>query len=305
MAQAAALLAFDALGTAPGEKTIYYFAGIDGARFKRPVEPGDQLFLDVELLRMKAGIFKFKARALVGEDLAVEAEMSTRHLSCVETGRAKPSPGTLHALLSALDAPLERCNEVFVAAGYAPRYAATPLDAPELALVNTAIEHILQVNNPAPAIVIDSHWNVTATNASTGLLLAMVGIDANGLSGLNLLDTLLRPGGLGDHLVNADEIRAIAWQRAAREALSNPELARRLRDMPGSPPVALNTGPTPVVLTRVRSSYGELSFLSTFTTFGMPLDITVESLRIEHLIPADGETWQVMNMAFREWQASA
>ena len=76
LAQAAALLAFDALDTSPRDDTVYYFAGIDGARFKRPVEPGDQLFLDVELLRMKAGIFKFKARALVGEDLAVEAELT-------------------------------------------------------------------------------------------------------------------------------------------------------------------------------------------------------------------------------------
>ncbi|GDX55920.1 3-hydroxyacyl-[acyl-carrier-protein] dehydratase FabZ [Comamonadaceae bacterium] len=76
LAQAAALLAFDALDTSPNENSVYYFAGIDGARFKRPVEPGDQLTLDVELLRMKAGIFKFKARALVGEELAVEAELT-------------------------------------------------------------------------------------------------------------------------------------------------------------------------------------------------------------------------------------
>lgn len=76
LAQAAALLAFDALDTSPDENSVYYFAGIEGARFKRPVEPGDQLFLDVELLRMKAGIFKFKGRALVGEELAAEAELT-------------------------------------------------------------------------------------------------------------------------------------------------------------------------------------------------------------------------------------
>lgn len=76
LAQAAALLAFDALDTSPDENTVYYFAGIEGARFKRPVEPGDQLFLDVELLRMKAGIFKFKGRALVGDELAAEAELT-------------------------------------------------------------------------------------------------------------------------------------------------------------------------------------------------------------------------------------
>lgn len=76
LAQAAALLAFDALDTSPDENSVYYFAGIDGARFKRPVEPGDQLMLSVELLRMKAGIFKFKARATVQDELAVEAELT-------------------------------------------------------------------------------------------------------------------------------------------------------------------------------------------------------------------------------------
>ncbi len=75
LAQAAALLAFDTLGVTPDDKTVYYFAGIDGARFKRPVEPGDQLLLHAELDRMKAGIFKFKTRATVGEELAVEAEL--------------------------------------------------------------------------------------------------------------------------------------------------------------------------------------------------------------------------------------
>jgi 3-hydroxyacyl-[acyl-carrier-protein] dehydratase len=75
LAQAAALLSFDALGSSPDDNTVYYFAGIDGARFKRPVEPGDQLILDVSIDRMKAGIFKFKARALVGDEVAVEAEL--------------------------------------------------------------------------------------------------------------------------------------------------------------------------------------------------------------------------------------
>jgi 3-hydroxyacyl-[acyl-carrier-protein] dehydratase len=75
LAQAAALLAFDTLGETPDDNTVYYFAGIDGARFKRPVEPGDQLTLEVELLRMKSGVFKFKAIAKVGDELAVEAEL--------------------------------------------------------------------------------------------------------------------------------------------------------------------------------------------------------------------------------------
>jgi 3-hydroxyacyl-[acyl-carrier-protein] dehydratase len=83
LAQAAALLAFDALDTSPTDEMVYYFAGIDGARFKRPVEPGDQLTLDVELLRMKAGIFKFKGAAKVGEELAAEAELTCAMRSIV------------------------------------------------------------------------------------------------------------------------------------------------------------------------------------------------------------------------------
>ena len=75
LAQAAALLAFDTLGVTPDDKTVYYFAGIDGARFKRPVEPGDQLILHAELDRMRSGIFKFKAHAMVGDELAVEAQL--------------------------------------------------------------------------------------------------------------------------------------------------------------------------------------------------------------------------------------
>jgi 3-hydroxyacyl-[acyl-carrier-protein] dehydratase len=83
LAQAAALLAFDALDTSPTDEMVYYFAGIDGARFKRPVEPGDQLTLEVELLRMKAGIFKFKGAAKVGDELAAEAELTCAMRSIV------------------------------------------------------------------------------------------------------------------------------------------------------------------------------------------------------------------------------
>ncbi|PVZ41337.1 helix-turn-helix domain-containing protein [Pseudomonas sp. CC120222-01a] len=248
----------------------------------------------VRNLRRQAGLSQL--------DLALMAGVSQRHLSCIETGRAQASPGTLHAILSALGAPLDHCNEVFLAAGYAPRYAATPLDAPAMEVVHTAIEHILHANNPAPAIVIDSNWDITAANVSTGLLLALAGVTQEVSSGLNLLETLLSPGGLGDRLANAQEIRAAAWQRAARESVSNPALAERLRSLP-PPAIALQAATaSPVLLTRVRTADDELSFLSTFTTFGLPLDITVESLRIEHLIPADESTRRRMTQAFEQWR---
>lgn len=99
-------------------------------------------------------------------------------------------------------------------------------------MVHTAIDNILRANNPAPAIVIDSNWDITAANVSTGLLLAMAGMAQDVASGFNLLETLLCPGGLGDRLANAQVIRAAAWQRASRESVSNPALAKRLRNLP-------------------------------------------------------------------------
>ncbi|MEW5712047.1 helix-turn-helix domain-containing protein [Pseudomonas sp. SB113] len=242
-------------------------------------------------LRRQAGLSQL--------DLALITGVSQRHLSCLETGRAKPSPGTLHHLLSALETPLEQCNRVFLAAGFAPRYTATPLASPAMTAIREAVSHVLHANNPAPAILLGSHWEVLAANASTGVLLELVGVTPP-MEGLNLLTTLLQPGGLGDHLINAEEIRTLAWQRASREALGNSVLAALLASLPAP---AYTTPPAempPLVLTRLDSSRGELNFLSTFTTFGMPQDITLNALRIEHLIPADDATWQVMRAAYGE-----
>jgi hypothetical protein len=165
--------------------------------------------------------------------------------------------------------------------------------------VRDAITHLLHANNPAPAIVLGSQWEILAANASTGVLFDLVGLSADAAEGLNLLVTLLEPGGLGDHLNNVEEIRLIAWQRAAREALSNPGLATLLKSLPTPQEASTLTNELPpLVLTRLDSRHGELKFMSTFTTFGMPLDITMESLRIEHLIPADARTWEVMAQAY-------
>lgn len=236
-------------------------------------------------------------------DLALITGVSQRHLSCLETGRAKPSPGTLHNLLTALEVPLDECNRVFLAAGFAPRYTATPLAAPGMAAIREAVSHVLHANNPAPAILLGSEWQVLAANASTAVLFELVGIPPQASDGLNLLATLLEPCGLGDHLINADEIRTLAWQRASREALGNPTLAALLASLPAPASTERSEALPPLVLTRVRSTRGELNFLSTFTTFGMPQDITLASLRIEHLIPADDATWQVMRGAHADHAA--
>lgn len=260
-------------------------------RSTSPISAGAQL----RQLRQQAGLSQLNLALITG--------MSQRHLSCIETGRAKASPGTLHNLLTALDVPLERCNNIFLASGHAPRYDATPLASPSMDVVRGAIDHILHANNPTPAIVLGSHWEVLAANASTGVLFDLVGLAKDAAEGLNLLVTLLQPGGLGDHLCNAEEIRWVAWQRAAREASSNPALAEILKSLPV--PHSLSTladEVPPLLLTRINSPHGELKFMSTFTTFGMPLDITMSSLRIEHLIPADAKTWEVMTHAYGQTQ---
>ncbi len=236
-------------------------------------------------------------------DLALIAGVSQRHLSYLETGRAKPSAGTLHNLLNALETPLEQRNGVFLAAGFAPRYTATPLAAPAMTAIREAVDHVLHANNPAPAILLDSQWDVLAANASTGVLFGLLGIQPDAAKGVNLLMTLLQPGGLGDHLVNGEEIRTLAWQRATREALGNPALAALLAGLPASTRTDHPETLPALVMTRLRSNRGELNFLSTFTTFGMPQDITLTSLRIEHLIPADAHTWQVMRGAYADYAA--
>lgn len=248
-------------------------------------------------LRRQAGLSQL--------DLALITGISQRHLSCIETGRAKPGPATLHALLMALEAPLEQCNGVFLAAGYAPRYASSALASPAMEAIRDAVGHVLHANNPAPAILLDEQWQVLAANTSTAVLFDLLGLPSDAAAGLNLLETLLQPGGLGDHLLNAEEIRAVAWQRASREALENPGLARLLQGLTAPPgPAPLSEQSPPLVMTRIGHTQGELRFLSTFTTFGMPLDITVASLRIEHLIPADPHTWQIMTQAYQHAQAA-
>ena len=207
-------------------------------RTTAPTTAGPQL----RLLRRQARLSQL--------DLALITGISQRHLSCIETGRARPGPGTLHNLLMALEVPLEQCNSLFLASGYAPRYETTPLSSPAMDAVRDAITHVLHANNPAPAIVLGSHWEVLAANASTQVLFDLLGLPTDATQGLNLLTTLLQPGGLGAHLINPEQIRSIAWQRATREALDNPLLAELLQNLDAPPSCsAVSNELPPLVLT--------------------------------------------------------
>jgi len=230
-------------------------------------------------------------------ELSLRVGVSQRHLSCIETGRARPSRAMLHALLDALDAPLDARNQALLAAGFAPAYTRRTLDHAEMAPVRDALAQLLAAHDPAPAFVLDEGWNLLQANRGTVAMMGLLGVPPTALAGgLNLLRALLAPGGLAGALVNADEVCAEVWQRAQREAAHSPALRALVDELRPQLPRRL-AGPlperpaAPLLATVLRTTDGgTLAFHSAFTTFGAPLDVTAASLRVEHFFPADEAT---------------
>lgn len=231
-------------------------------------------------------------------DLALQAEVSTRHLSFVETGRSRPSPELVVHLAEHLDVPLRERNTLLLAAGYAPAYTETELAAPELGPIRVALEQVLAAHEPYPAVVVDRHWDVVAMNAGTGVLLA--GVDPAAVTPpVNVLRLALSPAGLASRIVNFDEWSAHLLDRLRRQVLRSgdvelsalhdelaalPGVSRGRDRLPAEAPPAL------AVPLRLRTETGELAFVSTVTTFGTPLDITLAELTLEAFLPADAAT---------------
>jgi transcriptional regulator with XRE-family HTH domain len=226
-------------------------------------------------------------------DLALRVGVSQRHLSCIETGKARASKDMLLALLEGLDAPLSERNEALVAAGFAPLFGSRPIDHREMDTINEVIDLMLTAQHAAPAMVLDSEWNLVKFNPSFVRLLQLLEFDLTALQATpNVLLALTAPGGLATRLLNPAEVLGDVLRRAQREALHVPSLQAMLQHIPQSmfdskQPQSFNH---PTLVTRFKSTAGELRFISTFTSFGAPLDITAASLRIEHLFPADDAT---------------
>ena len=240
-------------------------------------------------------------RRLSQLQLSLRVGVSQRHLSCVETGRAGASRDMLLALLDALEAPLSERNDVLLAAGFAPAYGRRSLEQPDMAPVREALAHLLHVHEPAPAVVLDGGWRLVQANRGATNLLRLLGVDpATMAPGVNMLRATFLPGGLREALVNRDEVCAAVWQRAVKEAAHLPELRAVVEELrqhaprPQGPP-----GGAPMILTRLRTSVGELRFFSAFTTFGTPVDVTIASLRVEHMFPADEQTRDAMARSAR------
>ena len=233
-------------------------------------------------------------RRLSQLDLASEAEISTRHLSFLETGRALPSRDMVLHLSERLEIPLRERNLLLVAAGYAPVFHERSLADPELQAARAAMELVLQVHAPNPAIAIDRHWTLVAANRSVAPLLA--GVDAALLKPpVNVLRLSLHPKGLAPRVVNLAEWRAHLLERLRRQVDISAdavlvELLKELRayPAPAQPHKANSAGV--VVPFKLRHGDRVLSFLSTTTVFGTPVEITLSELALESFFPADAGT---------------
>jgi transcriptional regulator with XRE-family HTH domain len=234
-------------------------------------------------------------------NLALTAEISQRHLSFLESGRAAPSREMLLHLAERLDVPLRERNAMLLAAGFAPIYAERTLEDPAMAAARGAIELVLKGHEPYPALAVDRHWNLIAANAALAPLLAGV-VERNLLAApVNVLRLSLHPEGLAPRIANLVEWRAHLLDRLRRQAAvtGDPVLADLLQELSAycvsgereAPLTGTRTDQGGVfVPLKLVTEFGLLSFISTTTVFGTPRDITLSELALEAFFPADPET---------------
>ena len=234
-------------------------------------------------------------RRLSQMQLALQTDISTRHLSFVETGRSKPSREMILRLSEQLDLPLRERNRLLLAGGYAPVYAESPLDAADMAAARTAIRQLLGGHEPYPAIVVDRGWNLVDANAGVAMLTE--GSAAWLLEPpVNALRLSLHPEGMAPRILNLGEWRAHLLGRLRREIASSGDaqltrLYAQLREYPCDQPEPEPASSTDIVVPlRIKHRDLELSFFSMSATFGGPLNVTVSELAIESFYPADPAT---------------
>lgn len=251
------------------------------------------------------------ARAAVGElikewrarrrrsqmDLALDVGVSTRHLSFVETGRSRPSPELILALAHHLEVPLRERNTLLLAGGYAPRFSQSSIDDPSMQRVRSSMQRMLDAHDPYPGVVIDRQWNVVLANrAAMGLT---VGVDASLLGPpMNVYRLCLHPDGLASRTTNFTDWAAYLLQQLRRtitltgdaglqaildEVMAYPNVAR----IAPLAEIAAWDEPPLLVPFRYETPMGEVSLFTTLTTFGTPLDVTIDEIAIELFFPSD------------------
>jgi transcriptional regulator with XRE-family HTH domain len=235
-------------------------------------------------------------------DLAGEADISTRHLSFVETGRSVPSREMVLRLAERLEVPLRERNALLVAAGYAPMYRERPLDDPALSAAREAVQLILKSHEPYPALAVDRHWNLLAHNALVPHLLA--GVAASLLQPpVNVLRLSLHPEGLAPRIVNIGQWRHHLFERLRQQIQATGDtqlqaLEQELRSYPVPPDgdaTRLEGEVLGIVVPlRFRTGAGVLNLISTTTIFGSPVDVTLQELALETFFPADAFTGEAL-----------
>jgi transcriptional regulator with XRE-family HTH domain len=227
-------------------------------------------------------------RRLSQLELSAQANVSTRHLSFVETGRAKPTSEMILRLTEHLDVPLRERNSMLLAGGFAPAYPSSDLHGPDLAVILAALRQVLNGHEPFPALVIDRTWTLIEANSAIERLTAGAA-PALLEPPVNVLRLALHPDGMAPRIANLPEWRGHLLHRLHHQATitGDPalfELYAELQAYPGGEAKSDVTGPA------VPLRYGELSFISITAVFGTPLDVTVSELAIEAFYPADAST---------------
>lgn len=228
-------------------------------------------------------------------DLALDSEISTRHLSFIETGRSRPSAAMLQRIADCLEVPHRARNALLLAGGYAPDYQERPLDSAEMAGMKAIVEHVLKGHEPYPALAVDRHWNMVAANGAVEILARLAAPELF-VPPVNVLRIALHPDGLAPHIVNRGEWRAHLLERLDHQidASADAGLIALREELAGYPAVAdahdgseANGIAVPLIL---ETPMGQIRFVSTVTIFGTPVDITLSELAIEAFFPADAES---------------
>lgn len=233
-------------------------------------------------------------RRLSQLSLALEAGISQRHLSCVESGKARPSRGMLLHLADRLDVPLRERNTLLAAAGFAPAFAERHLGDPALAPARHAVERVLTAHEPWPALAVDRHWRLVSSNRALPALLD--GCDPALLTPpVNVLRLALHPGGVAPRIRNLAAWRGHVLARLQRQAEITAdrvliELLAELRGYPGPRADATASADDVAVLLHLETPAGELRLLTATLVLGTPLDVTLAELAIEIFLPADAAT---------------
>jgi transcriptional regulator with XRE-family HTH domain len=235
-------------------------------------------------------------------DLSVDAEVSTRHISFIENGKATPSREMLLVLASALDVPLRERNTLLLSAGFAPVYRETGLDAPEMAHVRAAIDCIMEQTEPNGALLLDREWNALRMNRAITRIMHTFIADPSSVAELggNVVLGCFEPRALRNALVNFDDVAVSIVTRLHREVTAEGKngpasrLLSRVLAYPGLPKKLLVADPSAqldlLIPVHLRKGDLDVRLFTTLTTLGTPLDVTLDELRIESYYPADDAT---------------